>query len=114
MRVSISPNPNCEPVEDREFKELGVSRPICGILSEDRGREVRLDVIGVDGDDSWVKAQAVKVADSGDGYAFLITGGRWGLRLRPAGQAGPWSLDDLKQWGEPFKLYGSEGDIVYE
>lgn len=114
MRIAIEANQNCELVEDREFKALGPARRVRAILADDGGREVSLDVVGVDGESSWVAAYAVKVADSGDGYAFLITGGRWGLRFRPSDKPAPWNLGDAGQWGEPFKLYGSEGDIIYE
>ena len=113
MRIEVEENPNCGGSEQFVFNELGVPRPLAAIRVEKDGREAVCDVTGVDREGNWPKAQCVKVADSSDGHAFLIHGGPWGIRLRVPG-GGPWDLNAEGQWGEPFKVYGSEDDIIYE
>ena len=49
-------------------------------------------------------AYATIVWDSGDGVALLIFGGDEGIRLKPADDAGPWNVNDSRQWGEPCLL----------
>jgi hypothetical protein len=59
-------------------------------------------------------AVAQRVEDSGEGSVWLVRGGRWGLRLRPAEDAGrPWSLADARQWGEPCLKVANERDLVF-
>ena len=113
MQIEVSDNPNCGPTEQFVYNELGPVRPVRAIVAEERGKEVRLDVTGVAPGGAWVHAQAVKIADSGDGIAFLIFGGPWGIRLKPEWHKADWDLSDPRQWGEPFKIYGSEADIIY-
>ena len=114
MRIEIAENPNCRGGDEFEFSALGPSRTIQGIRVLERGQQSICDVVGVDGNGRFIEAQATKVADSGAGYAFLIQGGAWGIRLRPQVHAGePWALDNAHQWGESFKLYGEEEDILY-
>ena len=72
------------------------------------------EVIGVEPSGKWTPVQALKIADSSEGHAFLIHGGTWGIRLRPEVYSmEPWDLSSPHQWGEPFKIYGSEEDILY-
>ena len=113
MQIEIEPNKNCEGSEQFFFSELGPSCPIRGIRVMDRAQEAECDVVGVEKEGVFVEAFATKVADSGAGFAFLITGGAWGIRLRPATHGHEvWDLSNWHQWGEPFKLYGEE-DIFY-
>ncbi len=114
MLIEIEENPNCGNAEQFVYNELSGIRPVRSIRATERGQEVVLDVIGVSKDGVWKAAHCVKIADSGAGYAFLIFGGEWGLRLKPVSHSAPWNLEDSKQWGEAFKIYGSEDDIVYE
>lgn len=114
MRVEIPENPNCPPSDEMVFQALGESRPVRGILVGPEGREEPCDVIGVEPGGGWVRATARKIADSGAGYAYLITGGLWGIRLRPSAQGSePWDLGNPRQWGEPYKIYGNAEDILY-
>jgi hypothetical protein len=114
MRIEVEKNANCAASEEFEFRELSKPRPIRAIRVEESGKEVICDVTGVERGGKFGPAMAVKVTDSGEGFAFLIYGGAWGLRLKPASLAASWDLADRRQWGEPFKLYGSEDDIIYE
>ena len=115
MQVEVQSNPNCEESEQFVFNELDAPKPIRGIKMVDRGLETHCDVIGVTADGQWKTAHAVKITDSGSGYAFLIYGGDWGIRLRPTlFQKESWDLTNKHQWGEPFKIYGSTEDILYK
>lgn len=57
-------------------------------------------------------AYAVRVEDSSAGTAFLVYGGDWGVRLRPADSGAPWSQEDGSQWGEPYLVLADAEDIV--
>lgn len=115
MQIEILSNPNCPPCDQTVFSELGPVRPIRAIRADVGGRDARCEITGVEPGPRWVKAHAVKIADSGEGTAFLITGGSWGIRLKPeAHAAGGWDLSDRAQWGEPYKIYGSVDDIFFE
>ena len=115
MQIEVEESPNCPGSEQFVFNELGKPRTVKAIRAERGGREVLCDVIGVDRDGKWLEARGVKVADSSDGHAFLIHGGLWGIRLRVQdAKSGAWDLRAKEQWGEPFKVYGSEDDIIYE
>ncbi len=113
MRVEVLPNPNSgEGCDEMEFNVIGNAPPrrVAGIVAEDRGREFRCDLTGVDGAGRFVPAWAVEITDSGEGSAYLITGGAWGLRVRKDGAA--WDLADGSQWGEPYKVY-SKQDVIF-
>lgn len=112
MRVDVEESLNGAFNEQFVFNELGKPREVRAILAARRGRETLCEVTGVDREGRWVPAHAVKIADSSEGHAYLIYGGIWGIRLKPEG-GGPWDFSDKEQWGEPFKVYGSEEDIVY-
>ena len=136
MFIEVEESPNCGSTQQFEYKELGKVRPVRAIIAEEsaigtsadsskgadgfaapfgeRGKEVLLNVTGVARGGKWVSAQCVKIADSGAGFAFLIFGGEWGIRLKPSRHDEAWDLNDPKQWGEPFKIYGEEKDIIYE
>ena len=115
MRIEVEESQNGPASEQFEFKELGKSRPVRAIRAEWQGKEILCDIIGVAQAGEWTQVQALKIADSSEGHAFLIHGGAWGIRLRPAPYSlEPWDLSNPHQWGEPFKIYGSEEDIFYE
>ena len=123
MQIEVEESPNGPASEQFVFREMGAPRPVRGIRAEVRGRETVCDVTGVEpatkaaagtSGARWVTAQAVKIADSSEGHAFLIYGGRWGIRLRPEEFSGEeWDFSNKNQWGEPFKVYGSPEDICY-
>ena len=114
MNIQVEENPNCRGSDQFVFNELEAPAPVKGIRVADRGKESWCDVVGVDGPGRFTDAFAVKVTDSGAGFAYLIYGGGWGIRLRPEAYAGePWGLSNTHQWGESFKLYGEKEDILY-
>ena len=113
MDIEIPENPNCEPSSQYVFQELEVPAPIRGLRISERGKDVDCDVAGVDADGRFIQAYARKIADSGAGFAYIVYGGSWGIRIRPAAAAAePWSLENPRQWGEPFKIYGYD-DILW-
>ncbi len=114
MQIEVKSNPNCRESDQFVFNELEPARPIHGLRVGPTGQESECDVVGVVSPGQFVTAHAAKITDSGAGYAYVIFGGDWGIRLRPRAQAGEvWDLANPRQWGEPFKIYGSEGDILY-
>ena len=114
MQVEVLDNPNCRGSEQFVFRELEPPRPLQGIKVTERGKEVACDVMGVEKEEKFVPALVAKIADSGAGFAYLIYGGAWGIRIRPETYAGEaWGLSNKHQWGEPFKIYGSEEDLIY-
>ena len=115
MILDIPQNPNCPATDSVVFSPLGEPRPIRAIKVFHEGRDTVCDVVGAAPGGSWTRASACKIADSGEGTAYLISGGEWGIRLRPETHAGePWDLKNKNQWGEPYKIYGSQDDILFD
>lgn len=114
LHIATEESPNGPASDEFVFNELGKPRRVEALKVDIRGRETLCAVTGVGRGGTWVPATAVKVADSSDGHAYLIHGGEWGLRLKPRDSREGWSFEAKEQWGEPFKVYGSEDDIVYE
>ncbi len=113
MEIEVPLNPNCQGTDQFVFQELESARPIRGLRISERGKDIDCDVVGVTSDGQFVQAYARKIADSGAGYAYLIYGGDWGIRLRPSQTVpDPWDLKDSRQIGEPFKIYAYE-DILF-
>lgn len=115
IRVDVGTNPNCAGTGgEMVFSALGEPRRLAAIRATVDGRDALCDIVGVGEGGRWESAYAVKVADSGEGTAFLIFGGAWGIRLRPRGSAAePWSFESSRQWGEAYKVYGSADDLVF-
>ena len=102
MYLIVEENPNCGP-EERVFAESGAARGVTEVvLDRPDGTTGWCEVTGVDEAGSFVPAVAQRVEDSAAGVAWLVTGGSWGIRLRPSGAKGPWAIDDKSQWGRPF------------
>ena len=59
-----------------------------------------------------VEAFGVRVEDSSAGDAYVVFGGDWGIRLRPAAVTGAWSADDGEQWGETHLVLADADDLV--
>ena len=114
MNIEIEDNPNCRASGQFVFNELEAPAAIKAIRVMDRGKESWCGIVGVEGTGHFTDAFAIKVTDSGAGYAYLIYGGAWGIRIRPEAYAAePWDLSNARQWGEPFKLYGEKEDMLY-
>ena len=78
------------------------------------GNQVVCCVCGVEPQGKFVPAKVCQVADSGGGSVFFVYGGKWGIRFKPEDYAHePWDLSNPRQWGEPYKYYGDEADLIY-
>jgi len=110
----VEDNPNCAGPGHIVFDELEAPRPVRGIMASGPDGDVACDVTGVNEKGHFIQAHARKISDSGEGVAFLIYGGPWGIRLRPENhREEPWDLENAHQWGEPYKIYGREEDILF-
>ena len=115
IALEVTPNPNCEGIDYQVFQEMGPPRKVRMMKLEREGKERLFWVTGIEEEGKICPAYAQEVADSGGGVTFLVFGGRWGLRFKPEELAQePWDLANPSQWGEPFKFYGVEQDIVFE
>ena len=113
MYLEIEENPNCEATPLQLFEALSPPRAVEKMWLEKEGERALYWVTGVE-EGTPCPAYAVKVSDSGSGSSFLIYGGNWGIRFKPvAFEKEPWDLTNSRQWGEPYKFYGNESDLVY-
>jgi len=114
MYLEVEENPNCEGTPLQAFSALSPPRPVEKMWLDRGGKRHLFWVTGIDPGGKTCSAYAQKVQDSGSGVSFLIYGGSWGIRFKPAEQeTKPWNLTDPDQWGEPYKFYGDERDLVY-
>jgi hypothetical protein len=114
-RVDVEPNDNTPMMAQQVYKNIGAPFPISHVRVYEGEPEGRLCAItGWSSSESGPEAPvyAVQVEDSSAGAAFLVYGGDWGVRLRPAESEGPWSLDDAGQWGETHMVLSSEDDLT--
>jgi hypothetical protein len=93
--IQIDQNPNCAPMDGQVFQPRTEPRAITHVRHE----EVWCEITGLDEDSDPTPAMACLIDDSGEGAAWLIFGGAWGLQLKdPMG----------REWGEPLLLLGSD------
>jgi hypothetical protein len=111
MIVTVEDNPNCAGCGVMRFEVLSLPRRVRSVVYH-AAEGVRCEVVGW-GPDGTGPALAQKVADSGDGVAWLVRGGEWGLRLRPQTEAGEWALEADGQWGEPYLLVADSRDMTF-
>ena len=115
LALEIPPNPNCEAVELRVFRDLEPPRPVTHVRLDastgDPGRWYAVTGWTLAGRSC--PALARRVDDSGDGVALLVSGGDAGLRLRPGESPAPWRLNDTDQRGFPFLLIAEAGDLRF-
>ena len=114
MHLEIEKNPNCEAMPLQLFAELSPPKTVQKIWCEKDDKRVLCRVTGIEKGGGLCPAFAQKVADSGSGSSLLIYGGGWGIRFKPVScENEPWDLSNSHQWGEPYKFYGSEKDLIY-
>src|SRR5215470_13806234 len=93
--IQIEENPNCSSMEGQVFQPRTEPRALTHVRQQDMWCEIT----GLDEDSHLTPAMACLVDDSGEGAAWLIFGGAWGLRLKnPEG----------REWGEPLLLLGPD------
>jgi hypothetical protein len=112
--VEVEPNDNTPMIAQQVYKNLGLPFSVSHVRIYNGVPGGRLcSIVG------WTsaaggpltRAYAVKVDDSSAGSAFLVYGGDWGVRLRPADSDAPWSIEDPDQWGETQLLLPDESDL---
>jgi hypothetical protein len=115
MELEVYDNPNCRGSGQLVFNDQEEApRRVTGMVVTTPTGDAVCDVTGVGDGGMFCPAFAVKVNDSGEGTAFLIYGGSWGLRFRRKTDAArSWDLQDTLQWGESYKVYGSAEDIIF-
>lgn len=113
--VDVESNDNTPMMAQQVYKNLGMPFRVGQVRVYEGDPEGKLhDVTGWSsaGGGSPVPAYAVRVEDSSEGAAFLVYGGDWGLRLRPAGSGDAWSLESSDQFGETHLVLASEEDLT--
>jgi len=116
MYLEVDDNPNYPGSVSMRFKELGPAQEIKQLrLSDRKSEEALCWVIGWCDDmgQPLCPAYAQQVEDSGQGLAYLIYGGNWGIRFKPVNLEEDWDLYSANQWGEAFLLIGDPRSIVY-
>jgi len=109
--IEIPDNPNCTATE-RVFHDLEPARTVRQVRLQRHGGPDRwFDVTGWTVEGHPCPARLHKVDDSGDGVAFLLSGGDAGLRLRPTLDRAPWAVNAPQQWGEPFLIVADPSDV---
>ena len=83
MQIEVEESLNSTGCELTIFQELESPKPIRGLRAEHEGQDADCDVVGIGPEGSVVQAYMQKIADSGEGDAYLIHGGTLGIRLRP-------------------------------
>jgi len=112
--VDVESNDNSPMMASQVYKNLGEPFPVAMVRVYEGEPEGRLHAIT-----GWssapgnvVTAYAVRIEDSSEGAAYLVYGGDWGVRLRPADSEAPWSLDDRAQFGETHLVLAAIDDLV--
>jgi hypothetical protein len=113
--IDVEPNANTPMMAQQVYRNIGVPFPVSHVRLYEGEPEGRLCAIvgwtsAPDGPEA--QAYAVRVEDSSAGAAFLVYGGDWGVRLRPAESVAPWSVEDTQQWGETHLVLASEEDLT--
>ena len=117
MIVEVESNPNCSLEIYQRFKEVDAPRVVRRVRIYDRtdaGEWCAVTGWSDEAGGAPCPAWCQRVEDSGAGSTLLIYGARYGIRLRPEGIDGIWTLADGRQWGEPYLAIASEADVEFE
>lgn len=112
--LEVEDNPNSEYMPLMVYEAHAAPILIERIRLDEPDRMGIFEVIGwsSDGGGTAVPAAYVPVSDSGQARVHLIFGADWGIRLRPDGSAEEWALNAPDQFGEPYMMLISEGDLI--
>jgi hypothetical protein len=112
--VDVEANDNTPMMAQQVYKNLGVPFRVARVRIFEGEPEGRLFAItgwsSAEGG-SPAPAYAVQVEDSSAGAAYLVYGGDWGVRLRPADSDAPWGMQEAQQFGETHLVLSSLEDI---
>jgi len=112
--VEVEANANTPMSASQVYKNLGDPFPVTAVrIYEGEPEATRYAVTAWSsaGGGSAAPAYAVQVEDSSEGSAYVVYGGDWGVRLRPAGSDAAWSIDDNAQFGETHLVLADREDI---
>jgi hypothetical protein len=113
--VQVDANDSCPMSASSVYKNLASPFPVAAVRVYEGEPDGRLcAVVGWSSADGGtpVPAYAVQIEDSGQGVAYLVYGGDWGIRLGPAAPAPRWRLDDPAQWGETHLVLADASDAI--
>ena len=112
--VEVDENPNSEYMPLMLYEAHASPVRVERIRLHEPGRTGIFEVVGwsSEGEGTPVPAAYVPVSDSGQALVHLIYGADWGIRLRPMGSCHDWSLEASDQFGEPYMMLISEGDVI--
>jgi len=116
MYVEVDANPNCDRSVFIRFRELGQPRTVLQVKVYDRiSTGEWCHVTGWQDDPVKPACPVVArpVEDSGAGVAYLVSGGNWGIRLKPIQADEEWRLDSRQQWGEAYLLLTDQRDVRF-
>jgi hypothetical protein len=113
--IEVEPNDNTPMMAQQVYKNIDLPFPVSHVRIYEGEPEGTLFTItgwaSTEGGTA-VPAYAVQIEDSSEGVAFLVYGGDWGVRMRPADSAANWSIDDPEQVGETHLVLANEEDLT--
>ena len=115
--LEVEDNENCEYMPLQVYEAHSDPVPIFEVNLEEPGRPPGVySVTGwsSEGGGTPCPAMYAPVSDSGQAVVHLVYGGDWGVRFKPQGSEHPWDLGNADQWGEPYIMLISEGDIILD
>ncbi len=115
--IEVEENDNCEYTSLQLYETRAGPAPIARVRLFEPGRPDGVyEVTGwsSEGGGTPCPAMYVPVSDSGQAIAHLISGGDWGIRMRPEGSPADWDLANEDQWGEPYLVLTDEDDVLLE
>ena len=113
--IEIEENENCEEMPMQVYEVLDNPKPINMVKLIVGGQaESIYEITGwtSENDGSPCTAMFMPISDSGQAVAYLIKGGEWGVRLKPAGTQEKWDLNSSNQWGEPYLILTDKNDLT--
>jgi hypothetical protein len=110
--IRVDANDNCPMMAQQVYRNTGDPRRITRVrIYEGEPEGVLYAVTGWSAEGP-VDAWAVSIEDSSAGSAFLVYGGDWGLRLRPATSEAAWDLGAANQFGETHLVLADAEDLI--
>ncbi len=113
--VEVEANDNTPMMAQQVYKNAGVPFPVSHVRIYEGEPGGQLCAItgwmSKDGG-SPTTAYAVQIDDSSEGSAYLVYGGDYGVRLRPADSDEAWDIGSREQWGETHLVLSSADDVV--
>jgi hypothetical protein len=113
--VEVEANDNTPMMAQQVYKNVGLPFRVLQVrIYEGEPGGMLHDVVGWSSRDggSATQAYGVQIDDSSEGSAYLVYGGDWGVRLRPADSDEAWSIDATGQFGETHLVMAEDEDLT--